>query len=93
MSETENKEIGKEEEEEEELEELEEIGKKEELLITKRSGIEDGQYSDIYEVKIPVSFYFNKDGTYDGLAFYTEDITEEEAKILEELLDKLAEDL
>lgn len=80
MSEIEDKEIGKEE-------------LKEELRITKRSGIEDGQYSDIYEVKLPVSFYFDKEGVYDGLSFATEDITEEEVGLLEELLDKLEEDL
>ena len=79
----------------EKLEELSELDKieKEELRITKRSGIEDGQYNDIYEVRLTVSFYFDKEGVYDGLSFYTEDITEEEADLLEELVDKLAEDL
>lgn len=74
----------------------EEIGKeelKEELRITKRNGIEAGEYGDIYKVTIPVTFYFDKEGVYDGLAFDTEDITEEEAETLEELLDKLEEDL
>jgi hypothetical protein len=87
MFETEDKKIEK-----EELEESEEVDKSE-LRITKRSGIEDGEYSDIYKVTFPVTFYFDKEGIYDGLAFDTEDITEEEAKILEELSDKLAEDL
>jgi hypothetical protein len=85
MSEIEDKEIGK-----------EEIGKeeigKEELRITKRSGIEDGQYNDIYKTTFPVTFYFDKEGVYDGLSFDTEYITEEEARILEELLDKLADE-
>lgn len=63
------------------------------LRITKRRGIEDGEYSDIYKVTFPVSFYFDKEGEYDGLAFDTEDVTEEEAEILEELLHKLEEEL
>jgi hypothetical protein len=70
--------------------ELEEMGG---LRITKRKGIEDGEYSDIYKVTFPVSFYFDKEGEYDGLAFDTEDVTEEEAEILEELLHKLEEEL
>ena len=78
-----------------ELEELDNTGKeeigKEELRITKRMGIEDGGYGDIYKVTFPVTFYFDKEGLYDGLAFDTEDITEEEIKLLEELLDKLAD--
>lgn len=60
------------------------------MRITKRSGIEDGEYSDIYNVKFPVTFYFDNDGTYDGLAFDTEDATKDEVKLLEELLDKLS---
>lgn len=62
-----------------------------ELRITKRKGIEDGGYSDIYTVTLPVAFYFDKEGMYDGLSFETEDITEKEAELVEELLDKLAD--
>lgn len=58
------------------------------LRITKRKGKE---YSEIYDVTFPVTFYFNEDGTYDGLSFDTEDVTNEEAKLIEELLDKLAD--
>ena len=72
------------------------IEESKELRITKKIGTdsidkEDSEYGDIYRVKFPVTFYFNKDGTYDGLGFDTEDITEEEVDLLEELLDKLAE--
>ena len=76
------KEIGK--------EELKEVDKSE-SRITKRRGIEDGGYGNIYKVTFPVTFYFDKEGVYDGLAFDTEDTTEDEVKILEELLDKLAD--
>lgn len=46
-------------------------------------------YSVIYCVSYPCRFYFNKDGTYDGLEFETIGITDEEAFLIEELLDKL----
>lgn len=63
-----------------------------ELRITKRIGGESGEYGDVYKVKFPITFYFNKDGTYDGFEFYTKDITEDEAGLLEELVNKLEEE-
>lgn len=60
-----------------------------EMRITKRSD-EDIGYSDIYRVTFPVTFYFDDDGTYDGLAFDTGDATKDEVKLLRELLFKLS---
>ena len=58
------------------------------LRVTKRKSVE---YNDIYEVTLPVTFYFDTEDAYDGLSFETDDITEEEAVLLEELLDRLAD--
>lgn len=71
---------------------MSEIEELKELKITKRIGTEDSEYGDVYKVEFPITFYFNKDGTYDGLEFDTKNITDEEIDLLEELVYKL-EDL
>ena len=46
-------------------------------------------YGAIYTVSLPVRFYFNKDGGYDGIEFATEGATENELSLIKELLEKL----
>ena len=42
-------------------------------------------YGDIFDVTLPVRFYFNKDGSFDGIEVYVADATESEQKLVIEL--------
>lgn len=48
-----------------------------------------GEYGLIYDVALPVRFYFNKDGSFDGIEFSVEKATEEERSLVDALLKEL----
>lgn len=50
-----------------------------------------GEYGLIFDVALPVRFYFNKDGTFDGIEISAEKTNEKEGKLAEELCQELAQ--
>jgi len=48
------------------------------------------KYGAIYDVSVPVRFFFNKDGSYDGLEFAVEGCNSKEVEVIRELTLRLA---
>jgi len=49
------------------------------------------EYGLIYDVALPIRFFFSKDGSFDGIEVSVEKATEQENKIVEDLLKELAQ--
>lgn len=50
---------------------------------------ETKNYGNIFDVNLPVRFYFDKDGSFDGIEVYVENATERDKQLIEELCTKL----
>lgn len=51
---------------------------------------ETANYGNIFDVFFPVRFYFNKDGSFDGIEVTQENPTKRDEELIEELCEKLA---
>lgn len=47
-------------------------------------------YGIIYDVDLPIRFFFNKDGSFDGIEAHVEDALERDQKLIAELCRDLA---
>jgi len=50
-------------------------------------------YAKVYKTDLQTNFYFNKDGTFDGIGIDVRGTTKEEKRLVEELCRELAETL
>lgn len=53
--------------------------------------IETKVYGAIYTVALPIRFFFNKDGSYDGLDVHVKGASERDQELIKELMIKLVE--
>lgn len=51
--------------------------------------IETKVYGPIFTVHLPVRFFFNRDGSYDGLEVYVKDASDGEQELIRELIEML----
>ena len=54
---------------------------------------ETSEYGELFDVALPIRFYFNKDGSFDGIDVHVEGASQRDKDLVEELCKKLAEAL
>jgi len=55
--------------------------------------LETEQYGNIYSVDLPIRFFFNKDGSYDGIEVHVENTSDRDQELVKELCEKLTQTL
>jgi len=52
---------------------------------------ETKEYGVVFDVELPVRFYFNKDGSFDGIEVTVERASERDVELIKELMVMLSE--